>query len=160
MNNIEEKEPEKKISEAQKKATKKYRDNNKEKVNLQRKKYYKDRIASDPEFVEYKRQKAKEYYHRKKALQQDKELPIKSIEIEEVEQLPISEVIKIEEVVQLPVSEVVKIRELKKRVRKPKVEFVNEMEEQKPIEVIPEPIVDKAVLNIVPIAVKKNRTRK
>lgn len=164
MNNIEEKEPEKKISEAQKKATKKYRDNNKEKVNLQRKKYYKDRIASDPEFVEYKRQKAKEYYHRKKALQQDKELieelPIKSIEIEEVEQLPISEVIKIEEVGQLPVSEVVKIRELKKRVRKPKVDIVNELEEQKPIEVIPEPIVDKAVLNIVPIAVKKNRTRK
>lgn len=158
MNIIEEKEPEKKISEAQKKATKKYRDNNKEKVNLQRKKYYKDRIASDPEFVEYKRQKAKEYYHRKKALQQDKELiqelPIKSIEIEEVEQLPISEVIIIEEI------EAEKPKKRTRVPRKPKIEFVNELEEQKPIEVIPEPIVDKAVLNIVPIAVKKNRTRK
>jgi hypothetical protein len=51
---------------AQKNATKKYRANNKEKVNEQRKLYYKARKEKDPNFLEYKRQKAKEYYLRKK----------------------------------------------------------------------------------------------
>jgi hypothetical protein len=53
-------------TEAQKNATKKYRANNKEKVNEQRKLYYKARKEKDPEFLEYKRQKAKEYYLKKK----------------------------------------------------------------------------------------------
>ena len=53
-------------SEAQKKATAKYRQNNKEKVNEQRKKYYQARKDKDPQFLEYKRTKAKEYYQRKK----------------------------------------------------------------------------------------------
>ena len=53
-------------SEAQKRATKKYRENNKEKVNLQRKKYYQNRKAKDPNFLLYKRTKAKEYYAKKK----------------------------------------------------------------------------------------------
>jgi len=53
-------------TEAQKKATKKYRENNKEKVNLQRKKYYQNRKAKDPNFLLYKRTKAKEYYAKKK----------------------------------------------------------------------------------------------
>lgn len=154
-------ESEKKISEAQRKATKKYRENNKEKVNNQRKEYYKNRIASDPEFVEYKRQKAKEYYHRKKALLKDKELIetlpplplVEELKTEEiVEQLLNSEVIKCPEIEQLPISEVVTQR---KRIRSPKQKV-----DEKPIEVIPEPIVSNPVLNIVPIAVKKNRTRK
>ena len=158
-------ESEKKISEAQRKATKKYRENNKEKVNNQRKEYYKNRIASDPEFVEYKRQKAKEYYHRKKALLKDKELIetlpplplVEELKTEEiVEHLLNSEVIKCPEIEQLPISEVVTQR---KRIRSPKQKVVKEVDE-KPIEVIPEPIVSNAVLNIVPIAVKKNRTRK
>ncbi len=51
---------------AQKKATKKYRENNKDKVNEQRKKYYENRKAKDPNFLLYKRQKAKEYYTKKK----------------------------------------------------------------------------------------------
>ena len=55
-------------TEAQKRATKKYRENNKEKVNEQRKKYYQNRKAKDPKFLEYKRQKAKEYYQKKKNL--------------------------------------------------------------------------------------------
>jgi hypothetical protein len=164
-------EPEKKISEAQRKATKKYRDNNKEKVNNQRKEYYKNRITTDPEFVEYKRQKAKEYYHRKKALLKDKELveeippfplveELKIVEIveqkqEEVEQIPVSEVVKCPVVEELPTSEVVT---QKKRTRSPKQKVVKEVEE-KPIEIVP-PVVDNMCLNIVPIAVKKNRTRK
>jgi len=53
-------------SEAQKRATKKYRENNKDKVNEQRKKYYLNRKSKDPSFLEYKRNKAKEYYLRKK----------------------------------------------------------------------------------------------
>lgn len=55
-------------TEAQKKATKKYRENNKEKVNEQRKKYYLNRKEKDPNFLEYKRTKAREYYQKKKAL--------------------------------------------------------------------------------------------
>jgi len=57
-----------KYSDAQKRATKKYRENNKEKVNEQRKKYYQNRKTKDPHFLEYKRQKAKEYYTKKKEL--------------------------------------------------------------------------------------------
>jgi len=51
---------------AQKRATQKYRSNNKDKVNEQRKKYYQERKAKDENFLEYKRQKAREYYQRKK----------------------------------------------------------------------------------------------
>jgi len=63
-------------TEAQKKATKKYRENNKEKVNEQRKKYYENRKAKDPNFLLYKKQKAKEYYAKKK----ERLLKLKEIE--------------------------------------------------------------------------------
>jgi len=53
-------------TEAQKRATAKYREANKEKVNAQRKKYYESRKEKDPEFLQYKRDKAKEYYLKKK----------------------------------------------------------------------------------------------
>jgi len=68
-------------TEAQKRATQKYRSNNKDKVNEQRKKYYQQRKENDPEFLEYKRAKAREYYQRKKQsssqqqLNDDMELP-------------------------------------------------------------------------------------
>tara|TARA_R110000868_G_scaffold377101_1_gene642379 strand:- start:139 stop:552 length:414 start_codon:yes stop_codon:yes gene_type:complete len=55
-------------TDAQRKATQKYRCNNREKVNEQRKKYYKVRKDADPSFLEYKRTKAREYYQRKKAV--------------------------------------------------------------------------------------------
>jgi len=61
-----------KYTEAQKRATKKYRDNNKDKVNEQRKKYYQARKDKDPSFLEYKRNKAKEYYLKKKKMIEDK----------------------------------------------------------------------------------------
>lgn len=51
---------------AQKRATQKYRNDNKDKVNEQRKKYYQTRKESDPGFLEYKRAKAKEYYNKAK----------------------------------------------------------------------------------------------
>jgi hypothetical protein len=52
-------------TEAQKRAIQKYRQNNKDKINEQRKKYYHERKDKDPSFLEYKRTKAKEYYRRK-----------------------------------------------------------------------------------------------
>ena len=51
---------------AQKKASQLYRQNNKEKINEQRKKYYQAKKLNDPKFLEYKRIKAKEYYEKKK----------------------------------------------------------------------------------------------
>ena len=51
---------------AQKKASQLYRQNNKEKINEQRKKYYQSKKLNDPTFLEYKRVKAREYYEKKK----------------------------------------------------------------------------------------------
>ena len=53
-------------TQAQKKATTKYRETHKDQVNEQRKKYYEARKAVDPAFLEYKRVKAREYYLKKK----------------------------------------------------------------------------------------------
>lgn len=55
-------------TEAQKKATQKYRQNNRDKVNEQRKKYYNIRKNTDPDFLIYKKGKAREYYLRKKGV--------------------------------------------------------------------------------------------
>ena len=63
-------------TEAQKRATKKYRELNKEKVNAQRKKYYDERKAKDPNFLTYKREKAKEYYIRKKGIKSDNQFEV------------------------------------------------------------------------------------
>ena len=63
-------------TEAQKRATKKYREQNKEKVNAQRKKYYDDRKAKDPNFLSYKREKAKEYYIKKKGVKTENEFEV------------------------------------------------------------------------------------
>lgn len=68
---------------AQKRATQKYRQNNKEKVNEQRKKYYEQRKQNDPSFLEYKRTKAKEYYQRNKAKKQIEELYVEQENTEE-----------------------------------------------------------------------------
>ena len=79
-------------TEAQKRATKKYRENNKERVNAQRKKYYEERKNRDPNFLLYKRQKAKEYYDKKKALRaqlidmMDK-MRLKSKDAEKIEEI-------------------------------------------------------------------------
>ena len=59
-------------TESQKKATKKYRIANKDKINEMRKNYYAKRKENDKDFIDYKRKKAREYYQRKKALKQVK----------------------------------------------------------------------------------------
>jgi hypothetical protein len=73
-------------TEAQKRATKKYRENNKDKVNLQRKKYYEERKAKDPSFLEQKRNKARLYYQKKKEEKakekEDKEGKVKVLSLE------------------------------------------------------------------------------
>ena len=72
---------------AQKRATQKYRENNKDKVNEQRKKYYQNRKERDPNFLEYKRNKAKEYYKLKKQAKVKPEPePIKEPEPEPVKE--------------------------------------------------------------------------
>ena len=68
-------------TEAQKRATKKYRENNKDKVNLQRKKYYEERKAKDPSFLEQKRNKAKLYYQKKKEEKAKEKVKCLSLEI-------------------------------------------------------------------------------
>lgn len=85
---------------AQKRATQKYRQNNKEKVNEQRKKYYKARKEKDPEFLEYKRNKAKEYYQRKKT---ENEIKNDVVMTEEIEQLQIVNNNVIEEIEQVQI---------------------------------------------------------
>jgi len=51
---------------AQRNANKKYRENNKERVNQQRRVYYQKKKEQDPTFLELKRSKAREYYNKKK----------------------------------------------------------------------------------------------
>lgn len=89
-------------SEAQKKATQKYRANNKEKVNEQRKKYYLNRKERDPNFLIYKREKAKQYYQQKKnkKVEPEKELHVVEIVVKEepkVEEVKIIEHVNIDD---------------------------------------------------------------
>jgi len=51
---------------AQRNANRKYRENNKERVNEQRRIYYQKKKEQDPTFLELKRSKAREYYNKKK----------------------------------------------------------------------------------------------
>ena len=101
-------------SPAQKRATQKYRVNNKDKVNEQRKKYYLSRKEKDPNFLEYKRMKAKEYYQKKKLSKID-EIKSEPIVVSVVEKLPEPEPI-IEEIV--VVKEVVEKKKRKSPIKK------------------------------------------
>ena len=98
---------------AQKRATQKYRQNNKEKVNEQRKKYYKARKEKDPEFLEYKRNKAKEYYQRKKTENEIKNDVVITEEIEQVQILDNNNVIR--EIEQEPLIQIAKTKKATKR---------------------------------------------
>lgn len=99
-------------TEAQKRATKKYREQNKEKVNAQRKKYYDDRKAKDPNFLSYKREKAKEYYIKKKGSKSDEEgcEEVKEETKEEEVQPVIVEDTSTEETITPPVEKVEKVK--------------------------------------------------
>lgn len=68
---------------AQRNANKKYRENNKERVNEQRRVYYQKKKDVDPTFLEIKRSKAREYYNKKKL---DETTETKTEEIEHTEE--------------------------------------------------------------------------
>jgi len=104
---------------AQKRATQKYRQNNKEKVNEQRKKYYQSRKEKDPDFLKYKREKAKEYYQRKKVNKESEKI------IEQLEPHVIQEpLIEQQEKIQEP--EVIEVKPKKKRASKKKEVVISE----------------------------------
>lgn len=117
------KEVKKTYTEAQKRATKKYRENNKEKVNEQRKKYYQNRKAKDPTFLEYKRNKAKEYYQKKKAnkkpkTEENNNLEVKSELIIPEELKEIVDKIEDKEVKEVINNKIVEIQKVEKKIRK------------------------------------------
>jgi hypothetical protein len=103
-------------TEAQKRATKKYRENNKDKVNEQRKKYYQNRKAKDPNFLIYKRQKAKEYYNKKKVNKVKEHEIIKEVKEEFIKSEPVELII--EKVVEHPVLDEKKEEKEEKKKRK------------------------------------------
>lgn len=95
-------------TEAQKRATKKYRENNRDKVNAQRKIYYEQRKAKDPDFLAYKRNKAKEYYQKMKAYKEANKEEAKEV-IEDCDSV-ISVIDELPEKVEEP--EIISINEL------------------------------------------------
>jgi len=111
---------------AQKKATLKYREQNKEKINTQRKEYYKKKVSEDPAFLEYKRKKAKEYYDRKKLLKGKLPEPVKATPPEPVPE-PVPEVVEVKPEAPEPVVEPVKKVKVKKgKVVEPVVDVIKE----------------------------------
>lgn len=118
-----------KYTEAQKRATLKYRENNRDKVNKQRKIYYENRKKNDPSFLEYKRAKAREYYQKKKVPKNDEkventEIPITNKD-EEIKPLvdefkPVLETIQEDkiEVIDVPVIDENKKEKTKRKYTK------------------------------------------
>lgn len=106
-------------TDSQKRATKKYRENNKDKVNEQRKKYYYDRKAKDPSFMLMKRNKAKEYYYKKKSLKANEPKENEEEVKEEVKEEPKPEVITMT-LVDVPANEDLTASEDESKKPKPK----------------------------------------
>ena len=102
-------------TESQKKATLKYREKNRDKVNEQRKLYYKQRKENDPQFLEYKRTKSREYYQRKKS---EKEIDVRIDEPKE-DEVKVEEPVIEEHIEELPVIE--EVKEKPKRQKKVKI---------------------------------------
>jgi len=64
-------------TDAQKRAIKKYADNNRDKINQHMKNYYDKQKKNDPDFLEKRRAASKKaYYKKKKALLENKEKSI------------------------------------------------------------------------------------
>ena len=104
---------------SQKKATQKYRELNKDKINEQRKEYYKQRKDSDPDFLEYKRNKAK--------------IP---------ETVPEPEPVKVEVVIPEPVKEK---KPRKKSVKKEPEPIIEPVKEEIKEEIKESPIIDETI---------------
>jgi hypothetical protein len=106
-------------TESQKKATLKYREKNRDKVNEQRKIYYKQRKENDPQFLEYKRAKSREYYQRKKA---EKEVDVTINEPKEEEKvIEEQQVIDSKPIEEEVIEEVKEVKEKPKRTKKVKI---------------------------------------
>ena len=122
---------------AQKKASQQYRLNNKDKINEQRKKYYQARKEHDPNFLEYKRIKAREYYEKKK--------------LDKVVKPEVTPEVKPEEKI-----EVVDTKELLKILvpESPIVKALEKVEPEKPVELMPE-LLKEAVATPLPEEPKK-----
>jgi hypothetical protein len=104
---------------AQKKASQLYRENNKDKINAQRKLYYQARKERDPQFLEYKRIKSKEYYEKKK-------LSKVPVVVETV--APVEPVVPVEPVIttepDVPIEPIVPVETVEKKKKKKKVKSV------------------------------------
>jgi hypothetical protein len=82
---------------------------------MQRKIYYKQRKENDPQFLEYKRAKSREYYQRKKA---EKEIDEPKEEEKVIEEQQVIDSKPIEEEV---IEEVKEVKEKPKRIKKVKI---------------------------------------
>ena len=100
----------------------KYRIANREKINLQRKKYYQTRKEADPKFLEYKRMKSKEYYERKKMKKAEAVSPESQVEMGDNSDSDLSQssVESKPEVVDEPVCESLKLPDVKPDVKETK----------------------------------------
>jgi hypothetical protein len=106
-------------TESQKKATLKYREKNRDKVNEQRKLYYKQRKENDPQFLEYKRAKSREYYQRKKSV---KEVDVTIDEPKEEEKvIEEQQVIDSKPIEEEVIEEVKEVKEKPKKTKKVKI---------------------------------------
>jgi hypothetical protein len=128
-------------TEAQKKATQRYREKNKDKVNEQRKKYYHERKEADPSYLEYKRDKARAYYRRKKSTGEG---------VEETEpvfvDIPVEDaVLEVTSPVVEPIEEALPVKEKKQRKKKVVIED--------------QPIPDEFPPEVEPVKEKKTRKK-
>jgi hypothetical protein len=131
-------------TESQKKATLKYREKNKDKVNEQRKIYYQQRKETDPDFLNYKRAKSREYYQRKKEAKLTNVENVELVEIKLDEEKPliinsepqpepeeVKEDVKEEVIKQLQeeLQEAIKPKKKKVSLKKELVEFEKTLDE-------------------------------
>lgn len=138
-------------TQAQKNASKKYRANNRDRVNEQRKAYYKLRKESDPQFLEVKRAKAREYYLKKKG-QDPEDVKQEKEEVKTDEEAKTDEEVKTdEETIIITATPTTPVKP--KRTRKPKTVVT---EEPVVIEPLTEPLITDA-LSVVEEVVKKTR---
>jgi len=117
-------------TESQKKATLKYREKNKDKVNEQRKVYYQQRKENDPDFLKYKRAKSREYYQRKKEAKLNNDnIDLVKIDLENEPEIVIEEVKQDEGTgPEIPIIE--EVKEVKEKVKRTKKVKIPELEPQ------------------------------
>jgi hypothetical protein len=157
-------------TDAQRRATQKYRTENKEKVNEQRKKYYQARKESDPNFLEYKKQKAREYYLRKKETISSKkadtpedgssilvEEPLLVVDVITSEPEPVADgIVKAD----LPIMEIPVIPVLTRKPTQRKKKVVVVADTEKPLSDVLKELEDVMLTPVPVLDEKKPRTRR